>query len=57
MTTAVDGKTFSNIAATTAAFYLKGGQYVVAAVATFSAGNVELQDSVQTERRGYQQWT
>ena len=43
MTTAVDAKLFSNIAATTAAFTLKGGYYMVAAVATFSAGSVELQ--------------
>jgi hypothetical protein len=43
VTTAVDSKTFSNISATTAAFTLKGGYYVVAAVATFGGGNVELQ--------------
>lgn len=42
-TTAVDAKSFSNISATTAAFTLKGGYYVVSAVATFSAGSVELQ--------------
>ncbi|WP_316176261.1 hypothetical protein [Bradyrhizobium sp. SZCCHNRI1073] len=43
MTTAVDGKLFSNISASTAAFPLKGGYYMVAAVATFGGGNVELQ--------------
>lgn len=43
MTTPVDGASFSNISATTAAFYLKGGYYMVAAVATWSSGNVELQ--------------
>jgi hypothetical protein len=43
MTTAVDGKNFSNIAASTPAFYLKGGYYAVAAVATFGGGSVELQ--------------
>lgn len=43
MSTAVDEKIFSNISATTAAFYLKGGYYMVAAIATFGGGNVELQ--------------
>lgn len=43
MTTAVDSKSFSNIAATTAAFGLKGGYYLVAAIATFGGGSVELQ--------------
>jgi hypothetical protein len=43
MTTAVDGARFSNISATTAAFALKGGYYMVAVVATFGGGNVELQ--------------
>jgi hypothetical protein len=43
MTTAVDSKEFSNISATTAAFTLKGGYYMVAVVATFGGGNVELQ--------------
>jgi hypothetical protein len=42
MTTAVDGKTFSNIAATTAQFTLKGGYYMVSSVFT-GAGSVELQ--------------
>lgn len=43
MSSVVDGKTFSNISATTAAFYLKGGKYAAAAVATFSSGSVKLQ--------------
>lgn len=43
MPTAVDGKGFSNIAATTASFPLKGGAYGVTVVATFSAGTVKLQ--------------
>lgn len=43
MTTPVDAVSFLNIAATTATFELKGGYYMVAAVATFSSGNVELQ--------------
>jgi hypothetical protein len=43
VTTAVDGQEFSNISATTAVFYLKGGFYMVAAVATFGGGSVELQ--------------
>jgi hypothetical protein len=43
VTTAVDSKEFSNLSATTAAFTLKGGYYMVAAVATFGGGNVELQ--------------
>jgi hypothetical protein len=41
--TAVDSRVFSNISATTAAFYLIGGYYMIAAVATFGGGNVELQ--------------
>jgi hypothetical protein len=41
MTTAVDAKLFSNIAATTAPFELKGGYYMVAAV--FTGTSVELQ--------------
>jgi hypothetical protein len=41
MTTAVDSKLFSNISATTAAFTLKGGYYMVAAV--FAGTSVELQ--------------
>ena len=43
MTTAVDEVSFSNISANTAAFTLKGGYYLVAAVATFGGGSVELQ--------------
>lgn len=43
MPTSTDGKLFSNIAATTAAFYLKGGRYVIMATATFGGGNVQLQ--------------
>lgn len=33
----------SNVAATTAAFELKGGKYAVAVVATFGGGSVKLQ--------------
>jgi hypothetical protein len=43
MASAVDSKEFSNISATTAAFTLQGGYYMVAAVATWSSGSVELQ--------------
>jgi hypothetical protein len=43
MTTPLDAKQFSNIAATTAPFELDGGYYLVAVVATFGGGNVELQ--------------
>jgi hypothetical protein len=39
----VDSVSYSNISATTAAFTLPGGYYMVAAVATFGGGNVELQ--------------
>jgi hypothetical protein len=39
----VDSVEYSNIAASTAAFTLPGGYYMVAAVATFSGGSVELQ--------------
>ncbi len=38
-----DSQEFSNIAANTAAFKLQGGYYMVAAVATFGGGSVELQ--------------
>lgn len=38
-----DRTNFQNIAATTSAFELKGGQYLVTAVATFSGGSVKLQ--------------
>jgi hypothetical protein len=43
MTTSVDAVSFSNVSASTAAFKLNGGYYMVAAVATFGGGNVELQ--------------
>jgi hypothetical protein len=39
----VDAQSFSNISATTASFPLQGGYYVVAVIATFGGGNVELQ--------------
>jgi drug/metabolite transporter superfamily protein YnfA len=39
----VDSVSYSNISATTAAFTLPGGYYMVAAVATWGGGNVELQ--------------
>jgi hypothetical protein len=38
-----DSQLFSNIAATTAPFVLRGGLYVVTVAATFSAGSVKLQ--------------
>jgi hypothetical protein len=38
-----ESKQFSNIAATTAQFTLKGGKYGVAVVATFGGGSVILQ--------------
>lgn len=34
---------FKNISATTAAFTLRGGRYVMAATATFGGGNITLQ--------------
>jgi hypothetical protein len=37
-----EGKLFSNIAATTAAFTLRGGVYKVSALATFGGGSVKL---------------
>jgi hypothetical protein len=43
MTTAVDGKAYANIAASTSGFALKGGAYGVTAVATFGGGSVKLQ--------------
>jgi hypothetical protein len=43
MSTAVDGKGFSNISATTDPFPLKGGRYGVAVSATFGGGSVKLQ--------------
>jgi hypothetical protein len=39
----MDGKAFSNISATTAAFNLEGGRYVMSAVATWNAGSIALQ--------------
>jgi hypothetical protein len=39
----VGSVSFSNIAATTAAFTLAGGYFMIAVVATFGGGNVELQ--------------
>jgi hypothetical protein len=38
-----EGKSFSNIAATTAAFTLSGGKYAASAFATFGGGSVKLQ--------------
>ncbi len=43
MPTAVDGKGFSNISASTADFKLKGGAYGVFVTATFGGGSVKLQ--------------
>lgn len=43
MPTAIDGKGFSNISASTAPFVLKGGAYGVAVSATFGGGSVKLQ--------------
>jgi hypothetical protein len=41
--TATESKQFGNIAATTAAFGLKGGRYGLVVSANFGAGNVQLQ--------------
>lgn len=41
--TATESVKFSDIAASTAAFALRGGKYAVAAVATFGGGSVKLQ--------------
>jgi hypothetical protein len=41
--TAVDGKGFTNISASTSAFPLKGGRYGVSVLATFGGGSVKLQ--------------
>jgi hypothetical protein len=41
--TSTEGCNFSNIAATTAAFALKGGKYARVASATFGGGNLQLQ--------------
>jgi hypothetical protein len=38
-----DSQSFSNIAATTSAFQLKGGTYTIDVVATFGGGSVTLQ--------------
>ena len=43
MATASDGKSFSNISATTAAFSLLGGKYAAVVTATFGGGNVQVQ--------------
>lgn len=40
---AQEAVTFTNIAATTAAFELRGGRYDVMVIATFNAGSVDLQ--------------
>jgi len=41
--TAGDSKRFSNISATTALFFLKGGKYAAEVIATFGGGSVKLQ--------------
>jgi hypothetical protein len=43
MSNSADGKFFSNISATTAAFKLEGGQYTATVSATWNAGSVTLQ--------------
>ena len=43
MSTATQSVQFSNIAATTPAFALKGGTYGLTVTATFGGGNVQLQ--------------
>jgi hypothetical protein len=43
MATATEATTFSNIAATTAAFLLRGGRYAIAVLATFGGGSVKFQ--------------
>jgi hypothetical protein len=43
MPTATEAVTFSNIAATTAAFQLRGGRYGFTANATFGGGSVRLE--------------
>lgn len=43
MSNIVEAKAFSNIAATTAAFALKGGKYMGTYSATFGGGNIQLQ--------------
>lgn len=47
MPTSSEGKAFSNISATTAAFTLNGGKYAASAVATFGGGSVKLQTLLQ----------
>ena len=42
-TRSLDGQSFSNISATSAAFALKGGKYCVDVLATFVGGSVTLQ--------------
>lgn len=43
MPTSSEGKTFSNIAASTSTFPLNGGKYGAEATATFGGGSVKLQ--------------
>ena len=43
MSRSIDCVAFSNIAATTAAFNLRGGKYGAEALATFGGGSVKLQ--------------
>jgi len=43
MATAEDGQLFGPISASTGSFRLNGGDYLMAAVATWGGGNVELQ--------------
>ena len=43
MSRALDGASFSNISATTAAFTLDGGKYGLDVTATFGGGSVQLQ--------------
>lgn len=43
MATATEGFSASNIAATTAAFALRGGKYLAAALATWGGGSAKLQ--------------
>jgi hypothetical protein len=44
MSNPTDGISFSAISATPAAFDLKGGYYMLAGVATWGGGNIELQN-------------
>jgi hypothetical protein len=43
MSTATESRSFSNIAANTGAFLLKGGKYAIAVLATFGGGSVKFQ--------------